>query len=379
MKIAIQAADLDAERIDGTRVYILNLLKYFGALDPDSEFLIYHKKKFNPELTPPIFPNYKIITKNFPKLWTQTRLALDLWKENPDVLWMPLHSIPIIRNKNLKTVVTIHDLAFKYFPETFPQKDIFKLNILTRLAVTNSDKIITISESTKKDILKFYPQVKEDKIQVISHGFDEDVFAQERNIEKEEEVKKKYKISGEYILSTGGLQPRKNLETLVESYGLAKAERIVSNKSESLKLVLVGENAWLSDSLFKKIENSPFKKDIILTGRVDFSDLGHLYRGAKIYVYPSLYDGFGITPLEAMAAKVPVLVANNSSLSEVCGQAALYFEAKNSEDLADQISKVLADDSLRQGLIDKGSKQIKKFSWEKCARETLKYLKAHNT
>lgn len=369
MRIAIQAADLDHARIDGTRVYIHNLLKYFGKLDSSSEFLIYHKKKFNPELTPPVFPNYKIITKNFPKLWTQTRLALDLWKEKPDVLWMPLHSIPLFRSKNIKTVVTIHDLAFKYFPETFPKKDLIKLEILTKLAVENSNKIITISESSKKDILKFYPKVTEDKIKVISHGFDAEVFSRERDLRKEKEIKEKYEIVGNYILSTGGLQPRKNLETLVEAFNQIKKE------FTELKLVLAGENAWLSESLYKKIGYSSCKRDIILTGQVNFSDLSHLYRGAEIYVYPSLYDGFGITLLEGFASKVPVIAAKNSSLPEVGGEAALYFDAKNSEELSSKVKEILTNDDLRRELIGKGLDQTKKFSWEKCARETLGYLK----
>ena len=198
MRIAIQAADLDSRRIDGTRVYILNLLKNFGRLDVASRFLIYHKSKFNPELVPPDFPNYEIIKKYAPLFWTQSRLAFGLWKDRPNVLWMPMHNIPLLKRKGLKTVVTIHDLAFKYFPETFPKKDLIKLNILTRLAVTNADKIITISESSKKDILNLYPQVKEERIKVIYHGFDSEVFSRERDLEKEKEIKKKYKITGDY-------------------------------------------------------------------------------------------------------------------------------------------------------------------------------------
>ena len=116
MKIAIQASDLDHSSIDGTRVYILNLLKHFGKIDPESDFLIYHKNHFNPELTPPQFTNYKIIQKSFPFYWTQTRFAWEIFKTKPDVLWIPMQALPFIRRKNLKTIVTIHDLAFKYFP-----------------------------------------------------------------------------------------------------------------------------------------------------------------------------------------------------------------------------------------------------------------------
>lgn len=370
MKIAIQAADLDAPRIDGTRVYIHNLLKYFGTLDPASQFFIYHKNNFNPHLAPPDFSNYKFTAKPLKYFWTQTRFCCSLWKDKPEVLWMPMHNIPIIRRKGLKTVVTIHDLAFKYFPETFTKKDLFKINLLTKLAVTLADKIITISESSKKDILKFYPSVKSDEIKVIYHGFDAEVYDRERDMGKEEEIKNKYGISGPYLIYVGAIQPRKNLERLVEAFDKSK------KYLPDLKLVLVGEKAWLSDGVFKKIEDSSYKKDVMCPGQLEFEMVGHLLRGAAAFVFPSLYEGFGIPVLEAFAAKVPVICADNSSLPEVGGDAAIYFNGQNADDLAEKIKKVLADDGLRNIQVAKGLERIKKFSWEKCARETLEYLKA---
>ncbi len=374
MKIAIQAADLDAERIDGTRVYILNLLKYFGELDRSSEFLIYHKGKFNPQLTPANFPNYKITAKSLPCFWTQIRFSRMLWKDNPDVLWMPMHNVPIIRKKGLKTVVTIHDLAFKYFPETFTKKDLFKINLLTKVAVNFADKIITISESSKRDILRFYPKVREENIKVIYHGFDREVYEKDRDLAREEEIKKKYGIDGPYIIYIGAIQPRKNLEILIEAFDILKADP--NSDGNGLKLVLVGEKAWLSDAVFKKIGESPYRRDIKVPGKVTFDDLGHLLRGAQIFVFPSLYEGFGIPILEAFASRVPVICADNSSLPEVGGKAALYFDGKNTHDLAEKISHVLGDVAFRDGLVAKGVEQIKKFSWEKCAKETLEYLKS---
>jgi glycosyltransferase involved in cell wall biosynthesis len=371
MRIAIQASDLDAERIDGTRVYILNLLKNFGTLDTASEFLIYHKNKFNPELTPPNFPNYKILKRNWPLFWTQMRLGTSLWRQKPDVLWMPMHNIPIIRSKKIRTVVTIHDLAFKYFPECFTGWELMKLNFLAKMAIERSDGIITISESSKKDILKFFPKIKEEKIKVIYHGFDREVFEKERNDKKEREVKDKFKIKGEYILYVGAIQPRKNLGVLIDAFGKIKKEE----KYKKLKLVLAGEKAWMWEDIFEKIGVSSVKNDIITPGKINFENLGHLMRGASVFVFPSLYEGFGIPSLEAMAANVPVICAKNSSLPEVAGDAALYFEGNDSLDLASKIKTVLWDDELRGSLIQKGIFRIQKFSWEKCAKETLDYLK----
>lgn len=371
MRIAIQAADLDHKRIDGTRVYILNCLKYFGHLDNSSDFLIYHRSKFNPELTPPDFPNYKIKTIHAPAFWTQTRFAYEIWKDKPDVLWMPMHNLPAVHRRKMKTFVTIHDLAFKFFPDSFTPKDLAKLNFLTDRAVCHTDRLIAISQATKNDILKIYPQVSADNIKVIFHGFDPQVYEQERDLAKEKEVKERLGIRGDFLLYIGAIQPRKNLEVFIEAFNLVKIKR-----KGDLSLVFAGEKAWLSENTLKKASSSPFRQDIEMPGRVKFCDLGHLCRGARVFVFPSLYEGFGIPPLEAMAAKVPVILANNSSLPEVGGDAALYFEAQNPGDLADKIEKLLEDENLRQEMIAKGIAQAKKFSWEKCARETLEYLKS---
>lgn len=370
MKIAIQAADLDNKRIDGTRVYILNLLRHFGKLAPSDEFLIYHRGDFNPELAPPEFSNYKIKKINFPFLWTQTRFTWELLKDNPDVLWMPMHNLPLIRKKKLKTVVTVHDLAYKYFPEYFPKKDLCKLNLLGSLAINGADKLIAISESTKRDILKFYPRVREEKIKVIYHGFDAVLFSQERNRTEEIKIKKELGIDGDYILYSGAIQPRKNLQTLIEAFEIYK-----KSSGSDIKLVLAGGNAWLWEKVKEKADQSPFKQDIIMPGKLKFGVLGHLTRGAAVYAYPSLYEGFGITVLEAMAARVPLISADNSSLREVGGGAAEYFNANNAKELAEKIKKVFSDERLRNDMIAKGLEQIRKFSWEKCAAETLEWMK----
>lgn len=371
MRIAIQAADLDAQRIDGTRVYIWNLLKHFGKLDTTSQFLIYHKNNFNPELTPPEFTNYSIRKIRAPYFWTQLRFAYAIKKDKIEDLWMPMHNLPFFHSKKIKTTVTIHDLAFKYFPESFLKKDLLKLNFLTDLAIRKSDKIIAISEATKNDILKLYPRIKSEKIKVIYHGFSPDVYALERNREKEAEIKKELKINGAYILYIGAIQPRKNLEVLIEAFNKLKNE-----EKSDLHLVLAGEKAWLSQKTIEAASKSQFSGSIIMPGKLKFDDLGHLCRGATACVFPSLYEGFGIPVLEAMAAQVPVICAKNSSLPEVGGDAALYFNAADPTELAEKIGTILNDEILRRDLIAKGLEQIKKFSWEKCARETLDFLKS---
>lgn len=371
MKIAIQAADLDARRIDGTRVYLWNVLRQLGKIAPQDEFFIYHKQNFNPELTPPAFSNYRIKELGRFPFWTQTRLAFELQKNSPEALWMPMHNIPLVKKKNLQTTVTIHDLAFKYFPEHFPLRDRTELSLLTDLAIKRSDKIIAVSESTKKDILKFYPQIKEAKIHVIHHGFDQEFFSRPAALEIKEELATSHKLQAKkYILYVGALQPRKNLERLIDAFS-----RIKKNFPE-MKLVLAGGKAWLWEGILQKAQSSPFQKDIIFIGQVGFEKARALYQQAAVFAFPSLYEGFGIPILEALAAGVPVVTANNSSLPEVGGDAALYADAENSEDLAEKIGKVLKDPNLQQEMIAKGKQQLQKFSWEKCAQETLKVIKS---
>ncbi len=376
MKIAIQTADLDAERIDGTRVYILNLLKYFGQLDKKSIFWLYHKNNFNSELTPPNFPNYKV--KRI-KTWffgTQIGLCWRINKDRPDVLWMPMHNAPFFLKKDIKIFVTIHDLAFKYFPQHFTKRDLRKLNLLAKLAIHKSHKIIAISESTKKDILKFYPEIPEEKVKVIYHGFDRTLFQKSKNFIKDGLVQKKFKIKKDYIIYVGAIQPRKNLKVLIEAFNLLKSDKKIKSMMQDRQLVFAGEKAWLYEEILKEKEKSPYKNDILITGKIDFSAMSQLLEGASVFVYPSLYEGFGIPVLEAMASQVPVIVAKNSSLVEVGGEAVSYFKTEKSDDLYQKIKEILTNKELAEKMRKKGLRQVEKFSWEKCARETLNYFKS---
>lgn len=370
MRIAIQASDLDSQRIDGTRVYLLNMLNRFGEISPGDDFFVFHRDDFNPELSPKIYPNYRIIKKKFPAYWTQTRFAMELWKGNYDALWMPMQALPFLRRRNLRTTITIHDLAFKIFPEFFPKKDLRRLNLFTDYSIKNSDKIIAVSESTKGDILKFYPEIREEKIKVIYHGFDPELFQEVILEETKNKAMVNYRLTaGTYVLYVGALQPRKNLGVLIEAFEKTK------KGNTGLKLVLAGGKAWMWKGILDKIKNSRYAKDIIITGTIPFEEIAVLYRNASAFVFPSLYEGFGIPLLEAFASKIPVISAKNSSLSEIGEEACLYFDEKNSHDLADKIKNVLGSEEIRNGLIRKGEIQLQKFSWDKCARETVGFIK----
>jgi len=371
MKIAIHASDLCHQRIDGTRVYILNMLKNFGKLDKQDSFFVYHKNNFNPALKPPSFPNYFFKNIPFPRFWTQTRFAWQLFRDKPGVLWMPVHNLPHWRRKKMKTVVTVHDLAFKIFPQYFPVQELSRLNKLGDHAIQNADGLIAISHATKEDILKFYPTVKAEKIKVIHHGFDAQLFNLNFSESQSKEILKSYNLQPKsYLLYVGAIQPRKNLVVLIEAF-----EQIKVNQPE-MKLVIAGATAWNYQETLQRIKDSVFANDIVVTNRLPFDQLPVLYQGAIIFVFPSLYEGFGIPVLEAMACGVPVVLAKNSSLPEVGGCAASYFDAKSCNQLATCIEKVLKDKILAQQMIQAGLNQARKFSWEKSAQETLQLLKS---
>jgi glycosyltransferase involved in cell wall biosynthesis len=369
MKIAVNAADLDHSRIDGTRIYIQNLLKNFGLQNKEDRFLIYHKKEFNPQLTFPEFENYEIIRKPFPFWWTQTRFAWEMFRTKPDVLFMPMHSLPFFRSKKIKTVVTIHDLAFKFFPDHFPKKDLRRLNFFTDYAVNNSDKLIAISNSTKNDLLKIYPKISASKIKVIYHGYDKNLFNENISPDEIKKTNTKYKIQNtKYLIFVGTIQPRKNIETLIAAFDILRKKE----KYKNLGLVIAGSSGWLAENIVEKIKKTP---GVIMAENFKTKDLPALISGAEIFVLPSLYEGFGLPALEAMACGTPVIAADNSSFQEIVGLNGLLYKAKNVSDLVEGLLKILENDKLRSSLREKGLGRAKQFSWEKCARETLKWLK----
>lgn len=374
MKIAIDCADLDYARIDGTRVYIKQLLDCFGKIDKQNKFFLYHQTEFNKLLKPQNFSNYQNRKIAPHWWWTQTVFAAELRREMPDVCWMPIQQIPFIGPKKTKYVVTIHDLAFKFFPKFFPKRDLWKLNFFTDSAIKRADKIIAISEATKKDILKIYPKVDVKKIFVVQHGFDVEHFSFARSKTQILEVKKKFKISidsnSKYLLYVGALQPRKDLKTLIKAF-----ESIKENKEfENLQLVLAGEAAWMAKEILLAAKNSKYKKDIVLTGKVSFEQLAVLYQGAEIFVFPSLYEGFGIPILESFASGTPVVTADNSSLIEVAGGAAMHFASGNAAQLENALLKIMKSSKIKEELREKGLLRAKQFSWERSAEKTLQIL-----
>lgn len=370
-EIAIQTSDLDHKRIDGTRVYLRELLRRFGMIDTKTAFHLYHRSLFNPSLAPPAFPHYSVRACPFPFAWMQTRFAWAIFRRKPAKLFLPIQAAPIFVSRATEVTATIHDLAFKRYPKTFPRTHSYKLNFLLGVAVRRADKLIAVSESTKNDLLEFFPELPPERIRIIHHGFDGEFFGFRLPESELDQRLGTYNLQQKsYVLYVGALQPRKNLVRLIEAFNIAKQTMF------EMKLVLAGERAWLSDEIFTAREKSPYKNDIIMTGAVSFEDVRALYQGARLFVFPSLYEGFGLPILEAFASGVPVLTASNSSLLEVGGKAALYANALSVDDIAEKLERLWSEEELQKELIQRGEEQLKRFSWDKCAKETLEYIKS---
>lgn len=386
MIIGIDANEANQKVRVGSGVYAFELLRQFEKYKiPNIKYQIYLKDAPIDDLPKESARwRYKIISpKSF---WTQLGLPIRLWRERilreaPEVFFSLTHYAP--RFCPIPSVITIFDLSFIRFPEMFLKKDLYKLKHWTEYSLRQAKKIITISEFSKKEIKDYY-QVPEEKIAVAYPGYDEERFNSKIKKQKTKikSLLKKFQIEGDYFLYVGTLQPRKNLIRLLRAFFLLKNKGNQLN-SEKFKLVISGmvnegRGGWLMDNFRFQIANFKLENDVILTGYLSGQDLPYLMVGAKALILPSLYEGFGIPAVEAMACGCPVVVSKVSSLPEVCGQAAIYIENPlNVNSIVFSLHKVL---TLGRGelenLIKLGFRQVQKFSWQKSAERILKVLQS---
>jgi glycosyltransferase involved in cell wall biosynthesis len=265
-------------------------------------------------------------------------------------------------------VVTAHDLSFEMFSETFSWKRrLWHFFVNFRRLAHSADKIIAVSQSTKDDLMTRYG-VPEKNIAVIPSGVGEQFRAIGRNDEELIRVQKKYNLPYKFILSLETFEPRKNIISLIRSYeALQKLGNPVYDK---YSLVIAGVRGWKDEEVFRVIANSPYKEKIILPGFVADEDKPALYNLAGVFVYPSFYEGFGFPPLEAMACGAPVIVSHSSSLPEVVGDAGVFIDPYQPEELFRALQQILSDQELVDLLRKKGIARAVLFSWDKAAKAT---------
>jgi glycosyltransferase involved in cell wall biosynthesis len=283
------------------------------------------------------------------------------YKTTYDIYFQPSF-IPNPNIKAKKVICTVHDFSFKLQPEWHPKEriDYFCENFDL---VKKADHIITGSNFTKQEIIG-YMQIPDEKISVIYHGVNHDLY-KEYPQDELQETKNKFDLREDFLLFVGSIEPRKNLLTLLKAYSLLE-------KEDRIPLVLVGFKGWENEQIMQEIRNN--KDDIRYLGYVSDVELAHIYNLSTLFVYPSLYEGFGLPPLEAMSCGTTVIVSNAASLSEVCGDAAIYVDPSDPIDIKNKILTAQRDKKLREDLAIKGKKQAASFSWDKAAQEHFKLI-----
>ncbi|MBI4708806.1 MAG: glycosyltransferase family 4 protein [Candidatus Portnoybacteria bacterium] len=409
MTIGINAAAAVRQRRTGVEEYCYQLIKHLTMLRQSREhrFLLYLPKfpappqlrrgqgevvfNLNQHPTPALpsdegrehalfdFPfsnNFKAKQLNWPlPMWTQIRLASEMLLNRPDVLFIPAHILPLAHPKN--SIVAIHGLEYEYYPKMYPCRHLKYLRWSTKYAVKNARKIIAVSENTKRDLIKFYG-ARPEMISVIHHGYclNGASAAGGRAVEGCNNVDSStlrpgriaQSIKSPYLLYIGRVELKKNILGILEAYKILKEKYKIPHE-----LVLAGGPGYGYESLELKVETLRLRSgyNILEPGYISDTDKWELLAGADVFLFPSFYEGFGIPVLEAQSMGVPVVSSNISSIPEITEDSALLINPKNSEEIAEAVYKIIDDKNLHDRLIELGYKNVKRFSWEKCARETL--------
>lgn len=271
-----------------------------------------------------------------------------------------------------KRIAIVHDMAYRAYPDTVRKKTRIWLGLSMKRSCRHSDHIVTVSEFSKREIIK-YLHIPEEKITVVPNAVDHTVYRPDYSNQQIRKVLDKYKIEPEYFLYLGTIEPRKNLERLLMAY--EKLNREIENAPQ---LVLAGERGWMCRGIYEKAQRLNLGKRIIFTGYVDPADSPLLMCGAVAFVFPSMYEGFGMPPLEAMACKTPVIVSNTASLPEVVGNAARLVEPECVEDICAAMREMVEDPVYRLKLAELGLQRARDYTWEKSAEKLMKLYRSQN-
>ncbi|MDY7080027.1 MAG: glycosyltransferase family 1 protein [Chloroflexota bacterium] len=400
MLIGIDASRAIVTRPTGTEVYSRRLIQSLLALESPHRFRLYFRS------APPTnaFAGAALSVIPFPRLWTHLRLSWEMVRRSPDALFVPAHVLPLIHPR--ASLVTVHDLGYLHFPGAHPWRQRLYLGLSTRWNARAAAHILVDSEATKADLVAHYDAPPE-KVTVAYPGYDE-TLAPVRDLAEVEAVKARYSIAGDYFLYLGTLQPRKNLTRVVTAFAALKPglfgisrgcgfglpnllgarreepEQVRDSDTSSTQtprdpkpeasLVLAGKRGWLYQDLFAQVRRMGLEGRVIFPGYVPDEDKAALLSGALAFVFPSLYEGFGLPVLEAQACGCPVVTSTTSSLPEVAGDAALLVDPEDTAGIAAGMQRIAADSVLRESLTGRGFANVRRFSWTGCAESVLSVI-----
>jgi glycosyltransferase involved in cell wall biosynthesis len=356
--------------------YTQKLIENLEKTDNENQYVVFLRQEN--------FNDFQPKNKNFQKVladysWytfsEQIMMPLLLNKYKLDLVHFPHFNVPFLHRK--KFVVTIHDLILLQFPTVksttlnplFYKIKFWCYKFVIWSAIKRAEKVITVSNFTKNELLKYYKKdLSEEKISVIYEAGSDQAEKESSGQFSDVEILQKYGIIKPYLLYVGNAYPHKNLQRMI--LGFADM-----NRKEKCQLVLVGKSDFFYKLLKKMTAEKGIGKDLVFLGQISDEILDVVYRKATAYVFASLYEGFGIPPLEAMSKKIPVISSDHPCMKEILGESAYFFDAKEEKNISLAMEKIMADGELRNDLIRRGLEQIKKYSWEKMGSETLEIYK----
>jgi glycosyltransferase involved in cell wall biosynthesis len=361
MRIAIDASTLSTQ--GGPRSYVLGLLDALGRIDRENDYVVFyndpvHMGRFH-------WAREIVLPGKSPlcRLWREhVSLPLTCRREKVDLLHGPKSAVPFW--SPCPTVVTLHDLIPITHPETETRAAQLYWRLQIPIAARRASFIITDSDHARREIVEMFG-IDDRRIAVTPLGYPPAMDDPPDPL-RAATVRQRYGLPDSYILYVGTIQPRKNLDMLIEAYA-----RLRDGGVTAKQLVIAGRKGWLYETLFARISALGLKQDVTFTGFVPDEDLPHLYDGACLFVYLSLFEGFGLPPLEAMARGIPVVTSNTTSLPEVVGDAGITVSPRSLDDVIEGMRRVLTDAALADKLSQAGKGRARQFSWERTARETL--------
>lgn len=367
MIIGIDASRANHAQKTGVEWYAWHVIQELKHTLPDSvQVVLYTDTPLTGELaTLPKHWTEKVLHWPPKRLWTQVRMSWEMLIHPPDVLFVPAHVVPLIHPK--RTVMTVHDVAAVRFPESYNWFERWYSVRTARQTARSLWRVITPSEFSKTELLDVAEQKNNDRVQAVHHGYD--VAFEQGETGDTASLLKTYGIQKPYIMTLGRLEEKKNTVRLIEAFNQFRA-----NTKDHYQLVLVGKPGYGYKKVKEAIHTSPYRADIIEPGWVKESDIPVLLREAVLFVYPSLYEGFGLPILEAFAAGTPVVASTGSCLEEIGGKAAVYVDPHDVSAISARMMSII--DNPQQGalMIEEGKQRLLKFSWQRCAQETANIL-----
>ncbi len=382
MVIGIDASRANNNQKTGVEWYAYFIIQELKNIVPaDIHVRLYTREPLKGDLAM-LPPNWEEKVLYWPprRLWTQIRLSYEMWRQPPDVLFVPAHVLPLVVPK--KTFLTIHDLGGLRFPTGYSLFDRLHTRFYTWIAKRRA-LIITPSEFSRQEII-YLLGARPERVKTIYNGYDSDLFQPEINQEKIQTVLKKYNIHQPFFLSISRLEEKKNTRGIIEEFELFKEQGAKNKEQKNIQylisnfsLVLLGKPGHGFAKVKRVIESSRFKNDIILPGWVDTDDVPVLMSAATAFIFPSFYEGFGIPILEAFACGLPVITSNLASCPEVAHTAAILVNPYRPAEIAQAMNELVLSEKLTQSLKEAGLNRVKEFSWNKAAEAVWQTLSHH--